>query len=147
MGSVTYPDLMVASLLNAYYVPVQVDIDEVSKLATQYSAIWTPNLNVLDGEENLIYRVEGWLPPSEIAAMLLLAGGHYYLRHKKFRDAAPVFEEVFVKYPLSNFAPEALYYKGVSRYLVSHAVGDLKEDWIMLQRFYPTSIWAVRSNI
>ena len=56
MGSVTYPDLMVASLLNAYFVPVQVEIDEVSKLAAQYSAIWTPNLNVLDGEENIIYR-------------------------------------------------------------------------------------------
>jgi thioredoxin-related protein len=147
MGSVTYPDLMVASLLNAYFVPVQVKIDEFSKLAAQYSAIWTPNLNVLDGEENIIYRAEGWLPPSEIAAMLLLARGHYYLRHKKFRDAGPTFDEVFVKYPQSSFAPEALYYKGVSRYLVSHSVSDLKEDWIMLQRFYPTSIWAVRSNI
>ena len=147
MGSVTYPDLMVASLLNAFFLPVQVDVDEVPKLAAQYSAIWTPNLNVLDGKENHIYKVEGWLPPSELAAMLLLARGHYYFRQKKFRDAAPIFEEVFVKYPLSSFASEALYYKGVSRYLVSHVVGDLKEDWIMLQRFYPSSAWALRSNI
>jgi TolA-binding protein len=147
MGSVTYPDFMVAGLLNAYFIPVQVNIKEVPKLAAKYMAIWTPNLIVLDGKENIIYRVEGWLPPSETAAMLLLARGHYFLRHKKYQDAVPHFEEVFVKYPQSSFSPEALYYKGVSRYMDSHEVDKLKEDWIMLQRFYPSSTWAVRSNI
>ena len=57
MGSVTYPDFMVAGLLNAYFIPVQVNIKEVSKLAAKYMAIWTPNLIVLDGKENIIYRV------------------------------------------------------------------------------------------
>ena len=57
MGSVTYPDVMVAGLLNAYFIPVQVNIEEVSKLAAKYMAIWTPNLIVLDEKENVIYRV------------------------------------------------------------------------------------------
>jgi hypothetical protein len=147
MGSVTYPDLTVAGLLNAYFVPVQVNIEEVSKLAAEYTAIWTPKLNILDGKENVIYRVVGWLPPSEIAAMLILARGHYFFHHKKYQDAVPNFEEVFIKYPNSSFASEALYYKGVSRYMNSHKVDELKEDWILLQRFYPSSTWAIRSNI
>ena len=147
MGSVTYPDLMVSGLLNAYFIPVQVNIEEVSKLAAKYQAIWTPNLNILDEKENVIYRAEGWLPPSETAAMLLLARGHFFFRRKKYLDAVPNFEEVFIKYPHSSFASEALYYKGVSRYMDSHEVDELKEDWIMLQRFYPSSTWAVRSNI
>lgn len=147
MGAVTYPDLTVANLLNTYFIPVQVNIEEVSELADRYLAKWTPNLNVLDGKENVIYKIEGWLPPSETAAMLILARGHYFLHHKKFQDAVTDFEKVLSTYPRSSFAPEALYYKGVGRYLDSHDVDELKEEWIALQRFYPASTWAVRSNV
>jgi hypothetical protein len=31
--------------------------------------------------------------------------------------------------------------------LDSNEVDMLKEEWTALQRFYPTSTWAVRSNI
>jgi tetratricopeptide (TPR) repeat protein len=144
---VTYPDSKVAELLNTFFVPVQVNIQEVSKLADQYQAIWTPNLNVIDGRENRVYHVEGWLPPSEFAAMLETARGQYCLRRKRFEDAAPIFKGVFEKYPRSAYAPESLYYRGVSRYLATHNVNELKEDWIMLQRFYPDDAWAMKANI
>jgi len=147
LGAVTYPDLTVANLLNTYFIPVQVNIEEVSELADRYLAKWTPNLNVLDGKENVIYKIEGWLPPSETAAMLILARGHYFLHYKKFQDAVTDFEKVLSTYPRSSFAPEAQYYKGVGRYLDSHEVDELKEEWIALQRFYPASTWAVRSNV
>jgi thioredoxin-related protein len=137
----------VSKLLNEYFVPVQVNLQEAAKLAAKYQVIWTPNLNILDGRENLIYHVEGWLPSSDFAAMLIIARGHYFLHKKKYEDATPNFHQVFEKFPTSDFASEALYYKGVSRYMASHEVEKLKEDWIMLQRFYPQSTWAMRSNI
>ncbi|MGD8613948.1 MAG: hypothetical protein PVI93_23235 [Desulfobacterales bacterium] len=143
----TYPNLQVATLLNENFIPVQVDIEKVSKLANEFQAIWTPNLNVLDRNQKRVYWVEGWLAPSEFAAMLDVARGHFFLRGKKYTQAEPIFKEVFEQHPLSQFAPEALYYRGVSRYLNSHEVDELKEDWIMLQRFYPQSTWSLRSNI
>jgi TolA-binding protein len=79
--------------------------------------------------------------------MLGVAHGHYYLRGKKYAEAEFLFKSVFEQHPRSQFAPEALYYRGVSRYLSSHEVDELKEDWIMLQRFYPQSAWSQRSNI
>ncbi len=147
MGAVTYPDMQVAALLNENFVPVQVNIEEVSKLANEFQAIWTPNLNVLDRNQKRIYWVEGWLPPSEFVAMLGVARGQYFLRGKKYTEAEPLFKAVFEQHPRSHFAPEALYYRGVSRYLNSHEVDELKEDWIMLQRFYPQSAWSIRSNL
>ena len=147
MGTVTYPDMQVAALLNENFIPVQVNIEEVSKLANEFQAIWTPNLNVLNHNQKRVYRVEGWLPPSEFIAMLGVARGHYFLRGKQYAEAGPLFKSVFEQHPRSQFAPEALYYRGVSRYLDSHKVDELKEDWIMLQRFYPQNAWSLRSNI
>ena len=136
-----------AALLNENFVPVQVNIEEAAKLADEFQAIWTPNLNVIDGRLKRVYQVEGWLPPSEFVAMLGVGRGQYFLRGKKYPEAATLFKAVFEQNPRSQFAPEALYYRGVSRYLSSHNVDELKEDWIMLQRFYPQSAWSLRANI
>jgi hypothetical protein len=144
---VTYPDKQVADLLNDNFISVQVKIEKVPKLVDEFQALWTPNLNVIDGRQKRVYWVEGWLPPSEFTAMLGVARGHYFLRGKKYTQAEPIFMAVFEQNPRSQFASEALYYRGVSRYLNSHKVDELKEDWIMLQRFYPQSAWSLRSNI
>lgn len=143
----TYPDSQVAGFLNEYFVPVQVDIEKAAKLADRLQVLWTPNLNIINGREKRFFHSIGWLPPSELTAMLQTALGHYFLTRKKYFDAAPAFAAAFDKYPRSVFAPEALYFKGVCRYLSSHSVDELKEDWIMLQRFYPDSQWAMKSNI
>lgn len=143
----TYPDRQVTALLNENFIPVQVNIEEAAKLADEFQAIWTPNLNVIDGRLKRVYQVEGWLPPSEFVAMLGVGRGQYFLRGKKYAEAATLFKAVFEQSPRSQFAPEALYYRGVSRYLSSHKVDELKEDWIMLQRFYPQSAWSLRANI
>jgi hypothetical protein len=144
---VTYPDDQVVGLLNAHFIPVQVNIEQASRLADQYQALWTPNLNFIDGRERRFCQVIGWLPPSEFAAMLHLARGQYLLTGKHFDEAAPVFLGVFERFPRSAYAPEALYFHGVSRYLSSHEVPDLKDAWGRLQRFYPQSKWAMMSNL
>jgi len=64
-------------------VPVQADIEAVAKLANEFQAILTPNLNALDRNQKRVYWVEGWLPPSEFVAMLGVARGQFYLRGKK----------------------------------------------------------------
>ena len=143
----TYPDNQVSELLNENFVSVQVDIEKAGKLAGEFQAIWTPNLNFFGARGKRILRVEGWLPPSEFAALLGLARGRYFLLGKRFADAAPLFKDIFERSPNSQFAAEALYYRGVSRYLGSHEVDQLKEDWVTLQRFYPQSGWSMRSNI
>ena len=143
----TYLDSQVADFLNHHYLPVQVNIEEADELADRFQALWTPNLNLIDERGSRFYHVVGWLPPSEFTAMLKAARGHFFLSRKKYADAVPIFKEVFDEFPRSIFAPEALYFKGVSQYKGSHNVENLKEDWTMLQRFFPDSEWAMKSNV
>ena len=117
MGAVTYPDDQVAEMLNQYYIPVQVDIQKASQLADRYQALWTPNLNVIDGRGRCAYQVMGWLPPAEFAALLQIGRAYHHLYRKKFEDAAPLFGEVIERFGDSLYAAEALYFKGVSRYM------------------------------
>jgi thioredoxin-related protein len=144
---VTYPDLYVATLLNEYFVPVQVNIDKARELVIKYHPIWTPNLNLLDEEGAMVYHVEGWLPPPEYSAMLFLSRGHYLNHKKRYSEAAPNFQEVLLRFPQSHYAPQALYYLGVSNYLASHKAEALKEAWGRLQRNYPYSSWAIRAGV
>jgi outer membrane protein assembly factor BamD (BamD/ComL family) len=109
--------------------------------------VWTPNINFLDPEGNIFYHVEGWLPPSDYSAMLMVAHAHYFLHHKNFQKARDLFQTVWDKYPQSEFAPEALYYLGVSRYKDSNKGDELIEGWRVLQRFHPESTWAIRSSV
>lgn len=143
----TYPDLFVATLLNEYFVPLRVNIDKAPELIRKYRPIWTPNLNFLDEEGGMVYHAEGYLPPSEFSAMLLVARGHYYIRKKRYADATPNFQEVLQRFPTASYAPQAFYYLGVSKYLTAHKVEDLKEAWSKLQCAYPYSSWALRTGI
>ncbi len=113
----------------------------------KFRPIWTPNLNLLDEEGALFYHLEGWLPPSEYSAMLLLSRGHYFLRKKHYPDAVPNFQEVLQKFPTSAFAPEAFYYFGVAKYMTAHKWEDVVEIWKKLQISHPYSTWAIRAGI
>lgn len=147
MGAVTYPDATVAAMLNEHYIPVQVNIAKASALAEKYQAIWTPNINIVNQKEKVLYHLEGWLSPSEFAPMLLVALGHHDLHRKNFDQAGSKFKNCFDIYPQSFFAAEAVYYLGVSRYLASHQDDHLIAEWNKLQQHYPTSQWALRSMV
>jgi thioredoxin-related protein len=137
----------VAAALNEFLVPVQVNVDEDKELVERFRVIWTPNINIMDSEESVFYHVEGWLPPSEYSAMLMVAHGQYFLQNNKFQDASNLFQTVWDKYPQSDFAPEALYYLGVSEFMESHQEEDLMKGWKLLQRYHPQSTWSIRSSI
>jgi hypothetical protein len=137
----------VSTCLNEYFIPVQVDVEKYKDLMVTFRVFWTPNINVIDPSEILYYHVEGWLPPSEYAAMLMVARGQYFLKHKRYGEAKDIFQKVWDKFPQSDFAPEALYYLGVSGYMDSHKVEDLSRGWQILQRYHPRSTWAIRSSI
>jgi len=98
---VTYPDLCVTASLNEYYIPVQVNVDKDKEMVKKFGVVWTPNINVLDASENLFYHIEGWLPPSEYTAMLMVAHGQYFLRQKRYEKAKEVFQKVWKNFSIS----------------------------------------------
>lgn len=143
----TYPDATVSDLLNSRFVPVQVDVTKESRLVDQFQVIWTPNINIVDTRERVAYHSEGWLSPSEYAAMLYLGLGHHALKHKRYDIASTEFRTVYDRYPQSEFSPEALHYFAVSEYMASHEVELLLKGWRELQARYPESAWAMRTLV
>ena len=97
-----------------------------------------------DPEGNERWRLEGYLPRHEFRANLEMGLGRLAMMRKDFADAEKRYGSVLDRYPDSKFAPEAIYWRGVSRYQSSHdhnALGDVAESFKEDQ----DSIWALKS--
>jgi TolA-binding protein len=71
--------------------------------------------------------------------------GRVAFMNKQWADAERKYAEVLEKYPNSKAAPEALYWKGVSRYKATNdhtVLSDLPQQF---KEKYPDSIWATKS--
>lgn len=147
MGAVTYPNQAVAEVMNADFIPVQLNVQENSERVNQYQAIWTPNINVVDGRERVLFHLEGWLSPMEFTAMLHCGRGHYALHQKDYDQAVDSFQRVVDNYPQSEFAPRSLYYAAVGQYMRSQDAGHLMDGWQRLRQLYPASAWAFRTRV
>ena len=91
-------------------------------------------------------RIEGYLPKDEFRPQLELGLARVTFMNKKWADAEQRYAQVLERFPNSKAAPEALYWKGVSRYKVTndHAVlGELPEQF---KQRYPESIWALKTT-
>jgi TolA-binding protein len=107
--------------------------------------VWTPTVLILDpnGEER--HRIEGDLPPDEFRAELELGLARVAFMSKDFADAERRYAAVLDRYPNSKAAPEALYWKGVSRYKLTNdhtVLGELPKQF---RAKYPDSVWALKT--
>ena len=64
---------------------------------------------------------------------------------KKWAEAERRYNDVAENYPNSKYAPQAVYYRGVSRYSVSHESSDLGNTAITLKERYEGDQWQLRS--
>ena len=118
MGTVTYPQPIVRDLIEEYTVPVKIDgtAEENRALVARFRAVWTPDLRVLDTDAYELYHWNGYLPPAEFAAQLLVAVAHARLRSRDFKGAGELFKLALTLYPTAFVAAEAQYFVAVSAY-------------------------------
>ena len=96
-----------------------------------------------DGKER--WRLEGYLPRDEFRAFLEMGLARLSYMKKDLADAERRYADVVERYPESKFAPEALYWRGVSRYSASHDAAALAETAQAFTEKYQDSIWALKS--
>ena len=100
---------------------------------------------ILDSNGKERFRIEGYLPKEEFRAQLELALARVAFMNKKFAEAEQLYTSVLDRFPNTHAAPEALYWKGVSRYKVTNdhtVLGELPEQF---RQKYPNSIWALKT--
>jgi hypothetical protein len=145
---VTYSQPPVEQLLTAFTIPVQIDNSSESNAATvkRYQHIWTPDLRVLDPEQNELYRWDGYLPPPEFMARAIVAFGQARLRMREFDEAQAHFVDVLRRFPSTYAASEAQYYLGVARYRADPNGNDLLHQWSILRSKYPASEYRLKQS-
>lgn len=125
--------------------PIAVHIKENPAGFHRFDSVWTPTALVLDENGKERHRIEGYLPKDEFAAQLLLGLARVAFMQKKWGDAEKIYDEILLKYPNSEAAPESIYWKSVSQYKGKHDHTVLGEAQKTLQQKYPNSIWAKKA--
>ena len=96
-----------------------------------------------DGKER--YRVEGYLPKDEFAAQITLGLARIAFMHKSWAPAQKLYEEILQKYPTSDAAPEAVYWRGVCQYKSTNDHTVFAEVVRTLNEKYPASVWTKKA--
>ena len=100
---------------------------------------------ILDPEGRERWRLEGYLSKDEFLANLEMGLGRVAFMKKDLASAERHYTNVVEQYPDSKFAPEAVYWQGVSRYNATHdhtILGDVAKTFT---EKYQDSIWAEKS--
>jgi TolA-binding protein len=100
-------------------------------------------------DKNGVERVrnEGYLPREEFRAWLENALARLPFLAKEWGEAEKRYANVAANYPNTNAAPEALYWRGVSRYKASQDHTVLGQVARELKEKYPGSIWTTKASI
>lgn len=71
--------------------------------------------------------------------------GRVSFMHKDWADSERRYNAVVEQYPDSKFAPEAVYWRGVSRYKATNDHIDLSAVADIFKEKYKDSIWALKA--
>ena len=102
---------------------------------------------VLDsgGEER--WRIEGYLTKTEFRAQLEMGLARTAFMQKRWAEAEQKYAQVLERYPDTDAAPEAVYWRGVSQYKRTNdhtVLGTVAEH---LNQAYPDSVWAEKASV
>lgn len=125
--------------------PIEAHIKEHPAYFHRFDALWTPTVLILDSGGVERHRIEGYLPKDEFRAQLEMGLARVAFMNKHWADAERRYAEVLERYPDSKAAPEALYWKGVSRYKATNdhtVLGEMPEQF---KEKYGNSIWALKT--
>jgi hypothetical protein len=122
-----------------------VHIKENPRNFHRFEAVWTPTILVMDGDDKERWRLEGYLPKDDFRAFLEMGLARLAFVRKDWADAEQRYAAVIEEHPNSFYAPEAVYYRGVSRYSASHDAAELANTGALLTEGYPGTEWQLRS--
>ncbi len=101
---------------------------------------------VIDPESAERARNEGYLPKAEFRAWMEAGLARLAFVRKQWAEAELRYGGVAGRYPQTVFAPEAIYWKGVSRYKMNDH-GALGETASELGRRYPEDLWTIKASV
>ena len=111
----------------------------------RFDAVWTPTVLLLDAAGKERVRLEGYLPNNDFMAALKNGLGRIAFVRKKYADAERWYGDVLSRFGNTHFAAEAMYWRAISQYSVSHDHTVLARVAEELRSSYPSSVWASKA--
>ncbi len=143
----TLPKMSVVDGISEGFVPVMIETSERPSDVENYDVEWTPTFIVADETGLEIDRWEGYLPEDDFLGQMGMALGRAALKKKDYKDAERRFDEVVLKFPLSDLAPKASYYLGVAKYRATDNPAWLTQAYQNLREAYPESVWTIKASV
>jgi thiol-disulfide isomerase/thioredoxin len=147
LAATTYLDSNVCFYVENHFIPLQVDFNKNKALVKRFGVKWTPTTVILDADGDEHYRFVGFLRPEDFAGQIMLGRGKAEFNLDHLEEAVQCFQEILVRYPKTDAAPEAQYLLGVSKYKASHDPKELKLGFEVLQKDYPQSEWTKKAQV
>ena len=143
----TLSKMSVQDSITEHFVPVLFEVSDMVKEAEAYNVDWTPTFIVADETGFEMMRWEGYLPEDDYLGNLNFAVARYALKKGLYAEAERRFDEVIIKYPLSDLAPKAHYYRGIAKYKGTKDSSWLIDAYGTLKEKYPDSPWTLKASI
>lgn len=102
---------------------------------------------IMDAEGVERLRLEGYLSKEEFRAWLEMGLARVAFMRKQWADAEQRYAQVVEHYPDAKVAPEAVYWKGVSRYKRTNDHTVLGEVADQFKQRYQDSVWAEKASV
>jgi len=128
-------------------VPVKINIREQPQVFERFGAQWTPTIQVLDPDGTERHQFEGFLPADDFLAQLKIAFASSAFARQQWKEAERRYEDILNTLPDSDAAPEALYWRGVSRYKSSGDATDLQRTAEAFKTRYSGTTWAKKASV
>ncbi len=143
----TLSKMSVQDSINESFVPALFEVSDMPKEADLYNVDWTPTFIVADETGLEMMRWEGYLPEDDYLGNLNFAIARYALKKGNYAEAERRFDEVIMKYPLSDLAPKAHYYRGIAKFKASKDSAWLIDAYGTLKEKYPDSLWTLKASV
>jgi thioredoxin-related protein len=143
----SYADVEVSTFINENFLSVEAHIKEHPVYFHRFDAVWTPTVLIMDSSGEERWRIEGYLPKNEFRSQLEIGLARISFMDKQWADAEQRYTQVMERYPETAAAPEAVYWRGVSRYKRTNdhtVLGGVAEE---LEEKYPQSVWAKKASV
>ena len=113
----------------------------------RFNVQWTPTIVLLgaDGKEH--HRIEGYLDVEDFLAQLTLGLGHVAFAAKEWDRAGKWYDEVLDRFPSTDAAAEAQYWRGVTRYKSTNDPAALGATAAAFKEKYSDSTWAKKASV
>jgi hypothetical protein len=141
---VTYPHPAVAAAVTERFVPVRLDLFRDRAAVRPLNVIWTPTILFADRRGTVHYRSLNYLPPADFLDLLDIGEANARLRWGEYDRATALLAAVTERNPDGPFAPEAIYRRGIVRYLETRSNDEMYAIWREIEERFPDSIWARR---